>query len=113
MSVLVEALSPDREDVEKGRQLQATYLPGWRYAIAFTSRGECLALSAQSATPEAIKLWEISRLEPLATLRHRGTVRSVAISHDGTRLAAGTDRGSISVWERMKSPAGESPKPRP
>ena len=100
-------------DVEKRRQLQVTYLPGWRYAIAFTSRGECLALSAQSATPDTIKLWEISRLEPLATLRHRGTVRSVAISHDGTRLAAGTDRGSISVWERMKSPAGEFTKPRP
>ncbi len=95
-------------DVEKRRQLQETYLPGWRYAITFTNRGECLALSAQSATPEAIKLWEISRLEPLATLRHPGTVRSVAISHDGTRLAAGTDSGNISVWERMKSQLGNS-----
>ena len=100
-------------DIEKRRQLQVTYLPGWRYAIAFTGRGECLALSAQSATPDTIKLWEISRLEPLATLRHRGTVRSVAITHDGTRLAAGTDSGSISVWERVKSAAGELTEPRP
>ena len=91
-------------DIEKRRQLRATYIPGWRYAIAFSNSGRCLALSAQSAAPDTVKLWDISKLEPLTTLRQTGTVRSIAITPDGARLAAATDTGSIAVWEQVSVP---------
>lgn len=97
-------------DVAQRLQLRSSHIPGWRYAIAFTRDGRCLALSAQSAPPGAVKLWDISQPEPLTTLTEAGTVRSVAISSDGSRLAAATDGGSVSVWERVERPvAGVRP----
>ena len=83
--------------VESGRELRSLNLPGWLHALAFTTDGACLALSA---TAETVKLWDVTNRKELATLAGSKGAQALAIGPEGRRLATASAHGRISIWER-------------
>ena len=63
-------------------------------AAVFSYDGQRLATAGQH-----VKLWDISSLTELATLRHDAFVRGVAFSPNGKFLAAGDRSGSVKIWD--------------
>jgi WD40 repeat protein len=70
--------------------------PGWLYSLNFDGK-KWLSASAKGDSPETIQVWQESR--KLASLRHDGTVRLIAWSRNGEKLATAAEDGRVLVWE--------------
>jgi WD40 repeat protein len=46
-----------------------------------------------------VRLWDSAGQQLLALRGHTGTVRALAFSPDGYRLASAADDGTIKVWD--------------
>ncbi len=74
-------------------------------SVALMVDDSATALQRLAAAPEALRNWEWHHLHreadhSLLTLRgHAGTVRSIAFSPDGTRLASGSSDGTAKLWD--------------
>jgi len=79
-----------------GAEAATTHTPGWLYSLAFEG-GKWLSASAPGDSPHTIQVWQESR--KLASLRHDGTVRLIAWSRNGERLATAGEDGRVLIWE--------------
>ena len=83
-------------DVDSGSDASTTHTPGWLYSLAFEG-GKWLSASALGDSPQIIQVWRESR--KLASLPHGGTVRLIAWSRNGERLATAGEDGRVLIWE--------------
>lgn len=87
-------------DVDYGSDVATTNTPGWLYSLAFEG-GKWLSASALGDSPRTIQVWRESR--KLASLPHDGTVRLIAWSRNGERLATAGEDGRVLIWELSSS----------
>jgi serine/threonine-protein kinase len=83
-------------DLAGSTDAATTRAPGWLYSLAFEG-GKWLSASTLADSPRAIQLWQ--NAQKLAAVPHDGTVRLIAWSHNGKRLAAAAEDGRVVVWE--------------
>jgi hypothetical protein len=80
----------------------------WAHAIAVSPNGKMLALvgtdDVKHEGSESISLWDVEAEKEVAVVRGSGagSLRSVAWSPDGTRLATGAENGVVSIWELQR-----------
>ena len=55
-----------------------------------------------------VRLWDMSRFQPIGEpMRHRGPIRSVAFSPDGSRLLTASTDKTAQLWDaRTTAPIG-------
>lgn len=84
-------------DLPTQKQLREHTQPGYVTGVAFTPDGESVALGGAAR----VKLWNVESGKSKEILdEHQRTVRALAISPDGTSLAATGDRNnSILLWD--------------
>jgi WD40 repeat protein/tRNA A-37 threonylcarbamoyl transferase component Bud32 len=71
-------------------------LQGAGYSVAFSPKGERLALAGIDGT---VKMWEAASGKELLTLKgHTRSVHSVAFSPDGQRLASASSDQTVKLW---------------
>jgi uncharacterized protein (TIGR03067 family) len=86
-------------------------------ALSFSPDGTTLAVASgpiravgadtKAAEPQeqAIRLWEVATRSAGPLFRgHQDQVRSLAFSQDGTRLASGSNDGTVLVWDATRHP---------
>ncbi len=83
-------------DIGSASEAATTRMPGWLYSLAFDG-GKWMSASALSDAPQTVELWRESG--QLAAVPHGGTVRLLAWSHNGERLATAGEDGRVLIWE--------------
>jgi WD40 repeat protein len=63
-------------------------------AMALTQDGKLLATGGD----DLIRIWDTKTFKPVAELSHEGSVRALAFSWDGTRLASAASDHFVRVW---------------
>jgi WD40 repeat protein/serine/threonine protein kinase/tetratricopeptide (TPR) repeat protein len=87
-------------DVATGEQ-RATFKQAAVTCLAFSPDGTTLCAGSWRHWETGLKLWDIATgLEQAPFPRDLPTVVSVAFSHDGKTLAAGTQAGTVVFWDR-------------
>jgi HEAT repeat protein len=85
------------------------------WSVAFTPDGRTLVIAEGDwKGPSEIRSWDTDTWRQRETIQHSGEVLSLAISRDGTRLAAGSWDKSITIWP-LRQPAGagrSAPRPK-
>jgi WD40 repeat protein len=91
-------------DLLTGRQLSQVHLRDhWSEHRMMSPDGQRIAVA--SNWDSDLKLWHIPSGQELLTLRGSpGTVKAVAFSGNGRRLAAGYSNGTVKVWDAMPLP---------
>src|SRR5262249_45069044 len=96
-------------DVIEGKQIDRlrTTHKNYVWSVAFSGDGKTLASGScaekdttDSCSQGVIHLWDVAKREQLREplLGHTSWVRSVTFSSDGTKLASGSDDGTIRLW---------------
>ncbi len=83
-------------EVDTGRTVANLRFDSTSWAVAFSPDGQYLAYSTQSGPLTLLKVDDRSRVLELKHGRHCGCL---AMSHDGSLLAAGHGDGMIRLWE--------------
>ena len=83
-------------DLATRQQTRDSDLPGWLYAVIPAPGGGFLALAAGA---DSVRLWDMNNDAEPQRLPAGNSVRSVALSRTGDRLVAGSEEGTILVWE--------------
>jgi WD40 repeat protein len=83
-------------DLDSSAEAATTNTPGWLYSLNFDGK-KWLSASAKGDSPETIQVWQESR--KLASLPHDATVRLIAWSRNGEKLATAAEDGRVLVWE--------------
>lgn len=102
-------------DVLTGRKLLELNKPGLPrvYTHAFDKNGKLLAVGREYPS-NSIELWDLDNLTRLAQLKtHDNSIRSLALTGDGSRLAAASFDRTVSIWnlqnfrllQKLKGPA--------
>lgn len=66
------------------------------FTLAFSPDGKTLA---SGGTDARVRLWDLEKRKPRASLKHKGLISALAFSQDGTRLAASSVNGSVYVLD--------------
>jgi serine/threonine-protein kinase len=76
---------------------------GLVWSLAFTPDGRRLAIGQQGIDggPSLLRLWDLAARKHVFRVGHPSGYRSVAVSPDGSHLAAGTFQGTLQIW-RLK-----------
>src|SRR5262249_18638896 len=86
-------------DVATGRE-RATFQQTGITCLAFSPDGATLAVGSWRHWDTSLKLWNLVTGRELAPLPgDLPALRSIAVSHDGKTLAAGTEVGSVFLWD--------------
>jgi WD40 repeat protein len=73
-------------------------------SVAFFPDGNVVSASCD----HTLKLWDVGRLKEVSTLRgHRGAVRQVAVSPEGTTIASVSDDRTVRLWSREPAPEAD------
>ena len=83
-------------DLTTRQPTQSNDLPGWLYAVIPAPGGGFLALAAGA---DSVILWDMNDDTEPRRLPAGSSIRSVALSRTGDRLVAGSEEGTILVWE--------------
>ena len=79
---------------------RATFQQSGITCLAFSPDGETLAVGGWGNQDATVKLWDLATGSELAPLPgDLPSLRSVTFSHDGKTLAAGTEAGSVFLWD--------------
>jgi WD40 repeat protein len=97
-------------DAETGAELMALEPEKWAHFVAFSQNGQYIASYGSSSSGTAkgiIQVWDAKTGAALMTLRCSSILRCVAFSPDGKHIAAGTDDGTVKVWELLQETSNE------
>ena len=83
-------------DLTTRQQTRSNDLPGWLYAVIPAPGGGFLTLAAGA---DSVRLWDMNDDAEPQRLPAGNSIRSVALSRTGDRLVAGSEEGTILVWE--------------
>lgn len=83
-------------DLTTRQPTRSSDLPGWLYAVIPAPGGGFLALAAGA---DSVRLWDMNDDAEPQRLPAGNSIRSVALSRTGDRLVAGSEEGTILVWE--------------
>lgn len=64
--------------------------------LAFAAEGKVLVSASWDGT---VRIWDVGGKKLRRTLAHESEVRTMAVSADGARIAAGTNAGKLIVWD--------------
>jgi len=96
----ISVLKVNGQKLSKGNVLRVSNLPTGKkevYQVAFSPAENYLAAAYQDGR---VRLWNPQTNKLLQTLSgHSGPVRALAVSHDGTMIATGSDDKSIRIWK--------------
>ena len=67
-------------------------------AMAMSRDGKLLACGGLGGLAKGVRIWNVDTGDELKPVPNQGWVRSLAFSHDGKRLAAANDDGSVRVF---------------
>jgi len=90
--------------VYSGQRIKGLASGGAHYALSFLESGRCVAIAAEGRT---VSVWDVISSELLATVGADASVSHVAVSPDGSQVAALDADGQIYQW-RWNEPGREN-----
>lgn len=75
-------------------------------AVAFAASGGLLVTAEDQ---NSVRLWEVPSLRPIGVLTGQHTWRSIAVSPDGKKLAAGATGAQVGLWNVQTMPPARVP----